>query len=75
MAKLVHPELSYLMHGVSLDVFNELGPMHKEELYRDAIVLGAERRGVACEAEKAFEVFYEQERVGLYYVDVWVEHG
>jgi GxxExxY protein len=75
MAKLVHPELSYLMHGVSLDVFNELGPMHKEELYRDAIVLGAERRGVACEAEKAFEVFYEQERVGLYYVDVWVENG
>ncbi len=75
MPKLVHPELSYLVRGVLLDVYNTLGPMLKEEYYRDAIVLGLEKRRVACEAEKAFEVYYEGERVGLYYVDVWVEDG
>lgn len=75
MPKLVHPELSYLVRGVLLDIYNTLGPMLKEEYYQDAIVLGLEKRGIACKAEKAFEVYYEGERVGLYYVDVWVEDG
>ncbi len=49
--------------------------MLKEEYYRDAIVLGVEKRGVACEPEKRFEVYYEGERVGLYYVDIWIDSG
>jgi GxxExxY protein len=75
MAKLVHPELSYQVRGVLLDVYNNLGPLLKEEYYRDAIILGLEKRGIACESEKRFEVYYEDERVGLYYVDVWIEGG
>ena len=75
MGKLVHPELSYRVRGVLLDVYNTLGPMLKEEYYRDAIALGIEKRGVACEAEKGFELYYEGERVGLYYVDIWIEGG
>ena len=75
MAKLVHPELSYQVRGVLLHVYNNLGPLLKEEYYRDAVVLGLEKRGFACEPEKGFEVYYEGERVGLYYVDVWVEGG
>jgi len=75
MPKLIHPELSYQVRGVLFDVYNTLGPMLKEEYYQDAIVLGLEKRGVACEAEKAFEVYYEGERVGLYYVDVWIDGG
>lgn len=75
VVKLVHPELSYNVRGLLFNVYNALGPMLKEEYYRDAIVLGAEKRGTACEAEKAFEVYYEEERVGLYFVDVWIESG
>ncbi|MCJ7660454.1 MAG: GxxExxY protein, partial [Anaerolineales bacterium] len=75
MTKLIHPELSYRVRGVLLAVYNELGPMLKEEYYRDAIVIGLEECGISCEPEKDFEVFYEGERVGLYYVDVWIEDG
>ena len=75
MPKLVHPELSYQVRGVLLDVHNVLGPMLKEEYYQEAILLGLEKRGIPCVAEKAFEVFYEDERVGLYYVDVWIDGG
>ena len=75
MVKLLHPELSYKVRGVLLDVYNVLGPMLKEVYYRDAIVLGLEKRGIACVPEKRFEVYYEAERVGLYYVDVWVDGG
>ena len=75
MTKLIHPELSYTVHGVLLEVYNTLGPGLKEAYYRDAIALGLEARGIPCEAEKRFEVYYEGERVGLYYVDVWVDGG
>ena len=75
MSKLVHPELSYQVRGVLLDVYNTLGPMLKEEYYRDAVVLGLDKRQIACQPEKAFEVYYEDQRVGLYYVDVWIAGG
>lgn len=75
MTKLVHPELSYEVRGVLFHVYNSLGPMLKEEYYRDAIALGLEKRGIDCSLEKAFEVFYRDERVGLYYVDAWIEGG
>ncbi len=60
---------------VLLDVYNVLGPLLKEEYYRDAVVLGVQKRGVSCASEKVFEVYYEDERVGLYYVDVWIDDG
>lgn len=75
MAKLIHPELSYQVRGVLLHVYNALGPMLKEDYYRDAIILGLRKRGITCTPEEKFEVYYEGERAGLYYVDVWVEHG
>jgi GxxExxY protein len=75
MSKLIHPELSYAVRGVLLDVYNTLGPGLKEAYYRDAIALGLEARGVPCQVEKGFEVYYEEERVGLYYLDVWVDGG
>jgi GxxExxY protein len=74
MPRLIHRELSYEVRGV-LFVYNALGPMLKEEYYRDAIALGLEARSVPCQVEKPFEVYYEGERVGLYYVDVWVDNG
>ena len=75
MPKLIHPELSYQVRGVLLDVYNAMGPLLKEEYYRDAIIIGLEKRGISCEPEKEFEVYYEGVRVGLYFVDVWIEGG
>ncbi len=75
MPKLIHPELSYAVRGVLLDVYNELGPWRQERFYQDAIMLGLEKKRIRCESEKAFEVFYEGERVGLYYIDIWIDGG
>jgi len=71
----MHEQLSYAVRGVLFDVHNKLGPGLREDYYRDAIALGLEAHGIRCQAEKAFEVYYEGERVGLYYVDLWVEDG
>jgi GxxExxY protein len=75
VSKLIHRELSYMVRGVLFDVYNSLGPTLKESYYRDAIALGLAKRGITCEPEKPFEVYYEGERVGLYYVDEWIDSG
>ena len=33
------------------------------------------QKSIPCEAEKPFEIFYEGSRVGLYYIDVWIDNG
>ncbi len=75
MSQLIHADLTYQVRGVLFKAHNELGPLLKESLYRDAIGLELRKLGLSCEVEKGFEVFYEGARVGLYYVDVWVEQG
>ena len=61
MTQLIHPELSYAVRGVLLNVYNSLGPMLKEEFYERAITIGLEKRGIRCETQKQFEVYYEGE--------------
>lgn len=75
MPQLIHPELSYAVRGALFDVHNALGPLLKEEFYESAIAIALGKRGIRCETQKEFVVHYEGERVGLYYVDVWIEDG
>ena len=56
MTEIIHPELSYAVRGVLFDVYNALGPNLPERFYRDAVAVGLERAGSACETERAFEI-------------------
>jgi GxxExxY protein len=49
--------------------------MLPERFYQEAVAIGLERKGIACETEKQFEVTYRGAEVGRYFVDVWVENG
>ena len=51
MAQLIHPELSYEVRAVLLDVYNTLGPMLNEEHYESAIGVGLEKRRFQCETQ------------------------
>lgn len=75
MTKLIHQDLTYTIRGALFDVYNALGPMLPEEFYQKAVTLALENVGVPVEREKAFEVYYRGQRVGLYYVDHWVAGG
>jgi GxxExxY protein len=75
MTELLHAELSYAVRGVMFHVYNSLGPLLKEKFYEQAIAIGLEKRGIRCATQKSFDVFYEAQQVGLYFVDVWVEDG
>lgn len=75
MTELIHGDLTYRIRGVLFDVHNKLKPMLPEKFYEDATAIGLEKVYIQCKTQKAFEVFYEGVRVGLYFVDVWVERG
>jgi GxxExxY protein len=75
MSKLIHEDLTYTIRGVLFDVHNQLGPMLPEDFYQQAVEIGLAAKGIDCKREKPFEVYYRQQRVGLYYVDHWLESG
>lgn len=75
MAEIIHKELSYAVRGVLFDAHNQLGPLLLEKFYQQAVAIGLEATGIACETEKRFAVHYCGVEVGRYFVDVWVEGG
>lgn len=75
MTHIIHKDLSYAVRGVLFDVHNALGPLLAEKFYQAAIAIGLEAKGIRCETEKSFEVYYRDARVGLYFVDMWLEDG
>lgn len=75
MPKIIHKKLSYKVRGVLLNVHNTLGPNLPERFYRDATAYGLEVEDIQCDTEKSFEVYYRDVRVGLYFVDIWIENG
>ncbi len=52
MTKIIHKELSYTVRGVLFDVHNQLGSVLPEQFYQDAIAIGLEAKGIACQTEK-----------------------
>ncbi len=75
MVDLIHKELCYDVRGAMFEVFNHLGPNLPERFYQEAALAALASRGIACEAEKQFQVMYHDVRVGRYYVDIWLEGG
>ncbi len=56
MTELIHKELSYTVHGILLQVRNELAPMLPESFYRDAAKIALTKASIRCEVEKCFNV-------------------
>ena len=70
---LVLPELSYEITGVLFDVFKKLGYGHKEKFYQKAVAIGLEAIGFKFEEQVPSKVYYQNQKVGLYYFDFLVE--
>lgn len=75
MTKIIHKELSYNIRGILFSVYNKLGPMLPERFYQEAIAISLGAKKIAFRTEKSFEIYYRNNQVGLYYVDMWIEKG
>jgi len=54
-------------------VHTELGPGFAERIYHRALMIAFEDGGLAYEAEKTFEVFFQDKKVGSFRLDLLVE--
>lgn len=59
-----HFKLTSLILKCCFDVMNELGAGFLESVYKNALFIALQQRGVAIEAEQPFEVYFREQKVG-----------
>jgi len=69
----MHDNLTYQINGCLFKVYNQLRNFWKEKVYETALKLELQNQGLRVETQKWFEVFYFEEQVGLYCLDILVE--
>src|SRR5579863_9788939 len=71
--KLKHACVTDAILGCFYDVYNELGPGFLESVYRNALGIALQSKGLRVTAEKAVEVRFRGHSVGLFRADFVVE--
>jgi len=68
-----HEELTRQIIGCAYKVFNTLGFGFLESVYKKAMLIELERSKLKAEPEKSLKVYYDNQVVGDFYVDLLVE--
>jgi GxxExxY protein len=59
--------------GAAFQVFKALGFGFLESVYKRAMIIELGKRGVKAEEEKALKVYYEDQVVGDFFIDLFVQ--
>jgi len=70
---MLHSDVTGNILRAYYNVYNELGFGFLEKNYERAMLIELRKMGVACKAQEAITVFYEGERIGIYFADLVVE--
>jgi GxxExxY protein len=60
--------------GCAFKVHRALGSGFLEKIYENALLIELRKTGLAVEQQKSIPVYYQGEKVGEYYADLWVEN-
>jgi GxxExxY protein len=71
--KIIYKELSYKLVGCFYDVYNELGPGHKEQIYHKALALEFKSKDISLDDKKRLKVKYKGQEIGIYQPDFVIE--
>jgi len=66
-------ELTHNIIGCAHQVFNKLGFGFLENVYKKALVLELEKNGLKVEEEKPMKVYYDNQIIGDFFIDIFVE--
>ena len=69
----MYEDLTYTINGCLFTVYNTLGNIWAEEIYEKAVQTEAQSQGLKVERQKEYEVFYFEERVGYYRLDLLID--
>ncbi|MDP8212697.1 MAG: GxxExxY protein [Candidatus Zapsychrus exili] len=70
---MINDHLTKEIIGCCYQVYNKLGPGFSEKIYHNALVLVLEKDGLKCIKEKDFSVYFDNEKVGSFRLDLIVE--
>ena len=71
---LPHALLTGSILKCCFEVMRELGSGFLESIYRNALVIALKQRDLTLDIEKSFEVYFRQQKIGLYIADLVVNN-
>jgi len=69
-----HENITHQIIGAAYQVFKTLGFGFLESVYKKAMVIELGKRGLKAEEEKPLKVYYEDQVVGDFFIDLFVEN-
>ena len=69
-----HEEITHKIIGAAYQVFNQLGFGFLESVYQNAMILELAKHNLQVESEKPLKVYYDDEVIGGFNVDLFVEN-
>jgi len=69
-----HSEITSKIIKSFYSVYNKLGYGFLEKVYENALVLELKKSGLNCIQQQSIEVFYDEQKVGQYFADVFVNN-
>ena len=68
-----YEELTHKIIGAAYKVFNQLGFGFLESVYKKAMLIELTKNDLKVEAEKPLKVYYDNQIVGDFYIDLYIE--
>jgi GxxExxY protein len=72
---LLHKELTDQIIRAFYDVYNALGFGFLEKVYENAMAIKLRKMGIACIQQQPVHVYFEEEEVGFFRADLFVERS
>ncbi|MFH1779134.1 MAG: GxxExxY protein [Candidatus Omnitrophota bacterium] len=72
---LLYRDLSYKIVGCFYDVYNELGPAHKEQIYHEALILLFSDKDIPLKSRKRIQIMFRGKKVGIYEPDFIIDES
>jgi GxxExxY protein len=71
---IVYRDLSYKIIGIAYNIFDELGPGHKEKYYQNAFVISFNKENIKFKKELYAPLTFNNKLIGKYFLDFEVEN-
>ena len=68
-----YEDITHKIIGCAYQVYNQLGFGFLESVYKKGMIIELTKNDLKVEAEKALKVYYDDQIVGDFYVDLFVE--
>lgn len=72
--EFIYEDLSYKIIGALYNVFNDVGPGHKENFYQKASACEFTILDLSLEEQLPVKITYKGKKIGIYYFDFLIEN-